>query len=107
MVESTLCPQCPVCRGSHSRTRRHRARDGMSLHRRKLYWRPRRRGCGGATVKRMKYMSPSTTPTVYAAELKRLVLALQILLDIHTAIIRSGKCAIFADNQAALQALWV
>ena len=59
---------------------------------------------GGTTVKRMEYMGLATTSTVYAAELKGLALALQIVLEIHGTT-TPGRCTIFTDNQAALQAL--
>lgn len=59
----------------------------------------------GINPKRTEYMGKSTTSTVYAAELKGLVLALQIILDIHIKVENPSKCIIFIDNQAAIQAI--
>lgn len=59
----------------------------------------------GNQKKKLAYMGKTDTGNIYAAELKGIVLALQIVLEIHTTTNSAGKCIIFVDNQASIRAV--
>jgi hypothetical protein len=50
-------------------------------------------------------MGKSTTSTVYTVELRGIELAFHIALDVHAMTNTPGKCTVFMDNQAAIQAM--
>jgi hypothetical protein len=59
----------------------------------------------GAWIKKSVYMGKATTSNVYTAELRGIELALQLVLDRQATTNTLGKCIVFLDNQAAIQAM--
>jgi ribonuclease HI len=56
-------------------------------------------------ARRLSYMGTMRTSTVYAAERRGVVLALNMLSDIHTTSDNAGRSATFIGNQAVIKAI--
>lgn len=56
-------------------------------------------------TKKTEYMGKATTSNVYAAELRGIELAFQLVLDHHATTHNPGKCVVFSDNRAAIRAM--
>ncbi|KAF1730576.1 hypothetical protein CRV24_008645 [Beauveria bassiana] len=59
----------------------------------------------GISARRTQYVGTWDVSTVFAAELHQLDLALQAVVDVNRAGASPGRCVIFADDQAATQAI--
>ncbi|KAM0664344.1 hypothetical protein ACQRIU_006927 [Beauveria bassiana] len=59
----------------------------------------------GISARRTQYVGTWDVSTVFAAELHQLDLALQAVADVNRAGASPGRCVIFADDQAATQAI--